>query len=570
MAFVKIRGAQIQGSAIKDSHIAADAAIAENKLSIDFNAHTETLANKKVLYKVQLNDIQVAAGVSALEFVNVEGRYKFNDGVQDFFIDGLPVTSNGTSQGVITDAPNNKFIMRDGVTEDTPLRDVDGNIIFGRITYVVETDKYVLTFDNDGVVETPYTMVVPVTVDLFYLKRGSLLDMPEDFAVTEGGSFVEGAMDVTATFNLEQLAKDIYGGAWALDNDGVGNLTTSLATQIADEIIARGVAVDAVQDALDTEVSTRSLANTALQEALTAEAGTRATADTALSDRIADLETGGGAEVTDTHTRDAATVNGVFAIDTFVDLEERLDDIESTVDAKVKLLLDADTSGATALSDAVAQEVIDRNAAVTVEHDRAVAAEGVLTTAVSDEVTRATAAEGVLTDALDAEVIRAGLAEVANADAIAAEVTRAGLAEVANADAIAAEVTRAGLAEVALAGRATALETEITAARGSAVDLDTRLDRALNEDGTLKQGTKIHAHTKQVFSAVGGEQIVNLTGGKTFQVGDDSLDVFVNGVLQAKGLHYAELADGTGVDFSPEVLAVGDVVIFKFINNNAE
>lgn len=117
------------------------------------------------------------------------------------------------------------------------------------------------------------------------------------------------------------------------------------------------------------------------------------------------------------------------------------------------------------------------------------------------------------------------------------------------------------------------LETEVHAARGSMGSVDARLDVAINENGTLKQGTKIHVHKKYVFTATGGEETVDLPNGELFQLGDDTLDVYVNGVLQAEGIHYAEvsttnsLTHGNRVDFDPESLAAGDVIILKWVVN---
>ena len=103
---------------------------------------------------------------------------------------------------------------------------------------------------------------------------------------------------------------------------------------------------------------------------------------------------------------------------------------------------------------------------------------------------------------------------------------------------------------------------------------DARMDRSLNENGTLKAGKQIHDHFKFVYQAVGGETSVSLPEDKFFQEGDMTLDVFVNGLLQAEGLHYSEIVNaegkGTGIDFAPEVLVAGDIIIMKYQINNAE
>lgn len=59
--------------------------------------------------------------------------------------------------------------------------------------------------------------------------------------------------------------------------------------------------------------------------------------------------------------------------------------------------------------------------------------------------------------------------------------------------------------------RVTSLEEEIQTARGSAESIDARLNRALNENGTLKAGKQIHTHYRARYIAEGGESEVLLT-----------------------------------------------------------
>ncbi|GAK42042.1 hypothetical protein TCA2_4534 [Paenibacillus sp. TCA20] len=143
---------------------------------------------------------------------------------------------------------------------------------------------------------------------------------------------------------------------------------------------------------------------------------------------------------------------------------------------------------------------------------------------------------------------------------------------------VADEKERAEAAEEALAGRATDLETEVTAARGTAETIDARLDRALNEDGTLKAGKDIHRHPKAVYVANGGESVVQLADFNVedlppYQVGDMTLDVYINGGLQHEGLNYAEVAGGLSINFDVgdgTTLITGDLVTIKYQVNNVE
>lgn len=119
---------------------------------------------------------------------------------------------------------------------------------------------------------------------------------------------------------------------------------------------------------------------------------------------------------------------------------------------------------------------------------------------------------------------------------------------------------------------------EKTRAEGAETALSTRIDRAHNVDGTLKAGKDIHRHFKAYFQAIGGEATVeiadfNVNGLPAYQVGDQSLDVYVNGLLQNEGLHYAEVAGGLTIDFGMgdgTTLIAGDVITIKYHVNNAE
>ena len=103
-------------------------------------------------------------------------------------------------------------------------------------------------------------------------------------------------------------------------------------------------------------------------------------------------------------------------------------------------------------------------ASVLTEKNRAIAAELVLTNAVSAEVTRATASEGVLTTNLSTEVSRATAAEGVLTSNLNAEITRAEGAEATLTSDLADEVTRAKGVEGALADLTTTAKSNLVAA----------------------------------------------------------------------------------------------------------
>lgn len=398
MAIARIRGEQLRNGVLREYHFAAETQIPESILNINWNAHTETLVDRKVVYSVQVSDLAVG-GQSSVVVAGVTGS---------------PVTSASTAEGVITDSPKNKVYIRDGATPDTPYKDADGNVVFGRMTH--DGSAYVLSFftDVEGV-ETAFTFPANKTVDASYNKRGNLYNMPEDAALGGGGSsFVQGQTDALTDFDLKQIASDL---GITLAHDGNMSLNRSIiaeilyqtaglvngsvrANEIIDEVVAarNGEASLSVelanirQSVIDEEsarISAVTAEETARIAAVSAEATTRANADQAIRDdlasvangdggallvgvsgdagltgatvedvlknletRTAYLEDNGGQEVTDTHTREATTANGTFVQKSFATLEARLVEIEEVVDAEVKALEDAVDAEASARTSA--------------------------------------------------------------------------------------------------------------------------------------------------------------------------------------------------------------------------
>ena len=55
----------------------------------------------------------------------------------------------------------------------------------------------------------------------------------------------------------------------------------------------------------------------------------------------------------------------------------------------------------------------------------------------------------------------------------------------------------------------------------------------------------------------------------------DKIYIYINGILQANGINFTEIVDdtdatkGVGVNFTPEELIAGDVVVLEWVVNNA-
>lgn len=318
----KFRGGQLAEGLMRDTHFDILNKINEDKVDIKWANHVEILENTKIDVWLQVNSKDVS-GVSQL---NVDTE-----------LNTYPISTEDNMEGLRL---NEKVVIRESGTEDSPVFDVDGDIVYGRISQ--EAEQFILKFfsiEND--VETPFTMPEGISIDFKCVLRTNMSVIPADAIVRSGGaSFVEGATDAKAYLNLNQLMKDLYGAGGTLDNDGNSNLEKDVLTQISDEVTARS---EADQQILSDLLSTVAGKGASLVGVQSSDNYTGATVQEVISDlagRTTALETGGGQEVTDTHTRDAASENGYYAQKTgesaFESLEARIVDIESIADAQFK------------------------------------------------------------------------------------------------------------------------------------------------------------------------------------------------------------------------------------------
>lgn len=485
MAISRLNGKQIRPGVLTNSHVAANAAIEETKLSINWSSHyAEALETKKVVDFVQVGN-KVVSGT------------EFNLSVNGVLEGTAPIaTSTGITEGVVTDAPYNKVVIRDANTGDSIL-DAQDNEVYGRIVHD-GVDFKVMFYSVVAEAETAFVMPAGTEIDFQYMERFNLRTISELFAANE--KFVAGSADITAFQNLHQLARDLYGAGYSLDRDGEGNLTVSIVEQLADEVEARGLADQAIKDDLAAQAAAGKGANLVGVE----DAGNRFLGGTveAVLAEIKDALDALEAELASTEVGKGASKIGVH------DAEEKF--TGTTVE---EVLAELDSKITTAANG------------------------GNTTQTEVDAARKATALTGV-------EVTHASLDErLESTDTVVK----------ANSD-------------------------ELVAARGTEASVDVRLDRALNENGTLKAGAQIHSHYRARFQAVGGENEVLLTAFNkadlpNFQVGDDSLEVFINGQLQEPGLNYQEGALGEKIVFDlgdGTVLEPTDIIQIKYYINNAE
>lgn len=342
---------QIRVGSLSDSHFAADAAIAESKLAIDWALHTtQILASRTVVDYVQVNGKAVTANASNITVTaNVSA----------------PKADDDSARGAIVQDGKNRVIIRDGLTGEPVIGAADKEV-YGKLTH--NGTDFVLTFftKDGGGAEVSYTFVDATTIDFQFPQRFDLSTVSETFASNE--KFVDGAADVSTRLDFDQLRKDIFGGAYTLDHDGETNRAKTLYQELLDEIARAEAAESDLQDAIDAEATARTNADNGLDARLTTAEGDIVDHETRVSaieaelltarngkadldaelDAIRDLATTSNDEVVNSRKSTGLTGSEV----THASLDARLE----ATDVQVK-----------ANQDAIAQEITDRASAVSAE-----------------------------------------------------------------------------------------------------------------------------------------------------------------------------------------------------------
>lgn len=534
-----IEGIKIAVNTLKDEHIAADAAISESKLNINWAARgSDILRSKKVVDYIQVNGTDVS-NVSSID-VSALGIIPNTDPA---------VGSNSTQEGVIVDAPKNKVPLRDSDTGEIILANIGSSIdiiyeVYGRITFVDSPDggvtpaKYVLSFyyfdpkANGGTgAEVPFTMPANQRIDWQYLKRFNLESVSETFAANE--KFVEGAADATAHLNIEQLAKDLYGSSWSLDRDGNANLPVSLKDQIANEVTRAQNAEITLQNNIDAEETARIAGDQAIRNDLASTAPNKGASLIGIED-----------------------VAGVFTATT---VEGALKELDDELKAEIQARQNQHNQHIADLQ----STKTGKGASLIGVSDADLAARGYTT------VEQALAG---IEDRLTYQENNGGQ-----------EVTDTHTRDVASANGYFVAKT-GGNAYASLKERLIDIETivdrefkehddiktEVETARGTAASLNDRLNVEINADGTVKFGNQIHTHKKVVMNITNETNTINMPPGEYFKT-DGTLDVYVNGILQANGVNFIENTDsngnGIGITFTDgDTLLIGDVVVLKYVS----
>ena len=282
-----------------------------------------------------------------------------------------------------------------------------------------------------------------------------------DATQTGAGLGIDGTYTATAAANYIAAATSLKDADVKLDTQAKVN---------ADAIAAEITRATGVEGTNATNIATNvsDIATNATN--IAQEIVDRGIADTALQDNIDDVQ----AELDTTQAGAGLAATGAYA-----------------QNASANYI-----AAATSLNDAD----VKLDAALKVEEVRALAAEGVNTTAISTEKTRAEGAESLIDTKVDNEVTRATAADgthttniatnatniAANTTAITTEATTARAAELLLTNNLAAEVTRAGIAEDA---NTTAITTEATTARAAELVLSNRVGATETSIAFIEENT---------------------------------------------------------------------------------
>ncbi|MNM49710.1 hypothetical protein D3C81_607200 [compost metagenome] len=588
MAITRIRGGQIHDrtidgikitqGALMNEHIAAGASIDESKLNIDWESKgVDILSSKKVVDYIQVS----GTVVDGLSSVNVTALNIFGGSTPSFATSDPDLAV----EGIIIDAPKNKVALRDSVTGD-PVLDSHGHEVYGRMTYDDQNTSYVLKFYTEedgsgfstpveGMVEVEFTMPVNQAIDWQYAQRFNLQTVNEMFAANE--KFVEGAADATAHLNIEQLAKDVYGGNFTLGRDGNARLVKSLSEQLSDEISRAQIAEANLQTAIENEATSRVEADTLIRNDLASQlpgkgASVIGIQDNAnnftatsvegalkeLSDRTASLENGTGNSNEEIINARTSTITGDHA-----NVSERLEASEARYEA-VKTEVEAARNGkvdlnvrlgdieslVSSIDNATTQEIADRIAAIdNLKVELADTTAGKGASLIGVDTTKGftgTTVEAVL------EELKTSTDEVQTNlnDYKTSNDTR---------------VSNVEDTQTELAAQVGGIVNEIEDARGTTESINERLSVSLNADGSLKVSEQLHKHKKYITTIQENTSIIEMPVGELYVVGDGSLNVHVNGILQANGINFDEVAGGASIDFGTDELLSGDVLVIEYI-----
>ena len=287
----------------------------------------------------------------------------------------------------------------------------------------------------------------------------------------------------------------------------------ALSGRIDSEITRATGAEDALSGRIDSEITRATGVEQALSGMVSAETARATSAETALSGAIDDMRSLVDVALSSViiNGKEATVENTIITLDSGDLLIGNDIDYSgltiissaSTVSGAFETILDKIGEDERVTANALLElkeGMSGMSDLVSVETQRATAAENALSGRIDSEITRATGAENVLSGRIDSEITRATGAENVLSGRIDSEITRATDAENALSGRIDSEITRATGAEDALSGR---IDSEITRATGAENVLSGRIDseitRATDAENALSG--MVSAETARATSA---------------------------------------------------------------------
>lgn len=295
MSLLKMNGyTQIQSQTIGNDHIDTTNPIQETGLSIDWSNHTETLEARKVLTTNQISNVTVA-GIGSVDVTTAVGGSSTS-----------VASSSNTLEGVITDTPNNKVLVRD-YTTDKGIMDAQGNEVYGRMTSTTSggatpTNSFTVTFYSMvGGTETSFSFPADqANVLLMYNQRYNLLTAPESFA--QNSKFIQDQTDYEVQAQVQSNTTEIVDARTNAKATPVtyASLTARLDAMDNDIATASQNSSTALNQ-FETDLSSTSAGKGAALVGITASAslnGTDTTVEKSLEDITTEILAGRGSAAT--------------------------------------------------------------------------------------------------------------------------------------------------------------------------------------------------------------------------------------------------------------------------------
>lgn len=140
-------------------------------------------------------------------------------------------------------------------------------------------------------------------------------------------------------------------------------------------------------------------------------------------------------------------------------------------------------------------------------------------------------------------------------------------------DDLQAEVLAARNGKASINAELTAIRQAVADEATARASADTNIESRI--DGVEDAIAAVHKHLAEDKKVGAGDPLIGassytLQSPEAFVVGNKSLQVFINGMLQMAGEHYTETADpgdatrGIGISFAPELLAQGDIIQLRW------